>query len=174
MSATIHVSARHSRIELPVHSGRLLQFARLALRWALILASMLGALALGLYTQVYDGTFDTWLAREFSGAVYALAWCLGLALIRPNARPILVGSVAAVICFAIEVSQLWHPHALEVARATLPGRLVLGSAFTWTDLPYYAAGACVGAAWLRLLPFRRTPARRDRGDNFVRPMGVRG
>ena len=173
MSATIHVSARHSRIDLPVHRGRILRFVRCTLRWALIFTSVLGALALGLYTQVYEGTFDTWLAREFSGAVYALAWCLGLALIRPNARPLLVGSIATAICFAIELSQLWHPHALEVARATLPGRLVLGSAFMWTDLPYYAAGAGVGALWLRILPFRRSTARRDREPDFVRPMGVR-
>ncbi len=172
MSASIHVSAPHARWRHTRTRDLLGRFMRWLLRQTLVFASLVATLALGLYTQIHEGAWASWLARDFSAAVYALAWCLGLALLRPRARPLVLGATALVICFAVELSQLWHPYWLEVPRATLLGRLVLGSTFMWSDLAYYAAGAGAGALWLRLLPFRR-PRRDDVVDDFVRPMGVR-
>ncbi len=171
MSASIHISHRHSRWQARQRSSAILRAAQLTLRWGLVLASLLGTIAAGIYTQVHDGAFATWLARDFSAVVYAAAWCLGLALLRPTARPRTLLAVTIAICVAIELSQLWHPHWLEVARATLLGRLALGSTFMWSDLAYYAAGAASGALWLRLLPFRTSRRDVDAVD-FVRPMGV--
>lgn len=173
MSASIHVSNRHTRFSREPFPARVLRATSLTLRFALIFASLLAALAGGLYTQIYDGPWSGFVAREFCGAFYALAWCMGLALLRPTARPRRIALLALAICVSIEVSQLWHPHFLEVARATLPGRLALGSGFAWADLPWYAVGAGVGAAWLTALPFRRSrPPRVQTTTDHVRPMGV--
>jgi len=173
MSASIHVSSRHARSDREPHIPRLLRLATLTLRFSLIFASLLAALAGGLYTQIYDGPWSGFVAREFCGAFYALAWCMGLALLRPTARPRRVGLLALTICVSIEISQLWHPHVLEVARATLPGRLALGSGFAWADLPWYAVGAAIGAAWLAILPFRRRRHEpMEATTDHVRPMGV--
>ena len=171
MSVSMEISARHARWPKIQRRARIRRFAQLLLRRSLIVTSLFATLVLGLYTQVYDGPHATWLARDASGALYAAAWCLGLAALRPTARPRTLFAVAFTLCFAIELSQLWHPHWLEVARATLPGRLVLGSVFVWSDLAYYAVGALGAALWLRLLPFRLESPVRDDGD-FPRPMGV--
>jgi hypothetical protein len=117
---------------------------------------------------VYEGAYAIWVSREVCGVFYALAWCFGLSLLRPTARPRNLALVATALCFAIELSQLWHPYFLEVWRATLPGRLALGSGFSWLDLPYYAAGGLIGGIWLGILPFRKR-----RAFDHVRPMGLR-
>lgn len=182
MSASIHVSERHPRRARHDRTHRLLRALAVATRFGLVFASLIAALAGGLATQIYDGPWAGFVARDLCGAFYALAWCFGLALLRPTASPRFVASIALALCVAIEGSQLWHPHALEVARATLPGRLALGSGFAFADLPWYAVGAGLGALWLALLPFRRPrSAQRDAGrrkgapasGDFVRPMGVR-
>jgi len=172
VSASIHYPSPHRRLAAQRPLSLVARGARLATRWLLVLASLVGVLALGLYTQVHQGTWQVWIARDLSAAVYALAWCMGLASLRPRSHPLAVAAVALAVCFAIELSQLWHPHWLEVPRATAAGRLVLGSVFTWSDLAYYAGGAAMGALWLRLLPFRAKRRARVR-DDFVRPMGVR-
>ena len=58
----------------------------------------------------------------------------------PRARPAVRGVVAYAICLGIEVSQLYHAPAVDAVRATLVGRLVLGSGFDPRDLAAYAIG----------------------------------
>ncbi len=45
----------------------------------------------------------------------------------------------------LEFSQLLHSPALVAARLTLPGRLALGSTFSWWDFPPYLLGAVLAA-----------------------------
>ena len=49
--------------------------------------------------------------------------------------------ITVIICYCIEISQLYQSEWITSVRATLPGRLVLGSGFLWTDLLAYAVGA---------------------------------
>lgn len=172
MSASVHVSARHARLSTPRSPRAWARLGRWLLRLALIALSLVSTLALGLATQVVDGALASWVARDASAAVYASAWCFGLALLRPGARPRTLAALAFAVCLGIEASQLWHPHWLEVARATHLGRLALGSTFMWTDLAYSAVGAGIAGLWLRILPGRSGEPRHERLD-FVRPMGVR-
>jgi hypothetical protein len=174
MSTSIYISDRNGRwgrrrLRRARRGGRPLVIAA---RWGLLLASLAAALVLGLATQLYEGAYSGWVARELCGVPYALAWCFGLALLRPTARPAWLAAWAVSLCCAIEGLQLWHPHLLEVARATELGRLALGSGFSWLDMPWYAVGGAVGWAWLRLLPFRR-PGGGAQSVEFERPMGVR-
>lgn len=56
------------------------------------------------------------------------------------------GSVAVastVTCFLIECSQLYQAPWIQAVRTTLPGRLILGQGFLWTDLAAYLAGIIV-------------------------------
>lgn len=72
-----------------------------------------------------------------------VAWWIGaLAPHRPAAAR---AAVAYACCVAVETSQLLHTPLLDAARATLPGRLVLGTGFDPRDLGAYALG--VLAAW---------------------------
>ncbi|WP_129019978.1 ribosomal maturation YjgA family protein [Edaphocola flava] len=64
-----------------------------------------------------------------------------------GARVIFYGiatSTAAIIalcwCYAVECLQLVQQPWLSHIRQTLPGRLILGQGFLWSDLVAYAAG----------------------------------
>lgn len=54
-------------------------------------------------------------------------------------------STAGWINWGVEFSQLYHAPWLGAIRATLPGRLVLGTTFHWPDLPACAVGVLSGA-----------------------------
>ena len=43
------------------------------------------------------------------------------------------------------MSQLYHAPWIDAIRDTLPGALVLGYGFLWSDLACYAAGVALGA-----------------------------
>ena len=79
------------------------------------------------------------------GFLYTLlvAWLLRAAGLR--------GSAAALGALAwscgVEWLQRWHTPWLDTLRATLPGRLVLGTTFGWLDFPPYFAAAATAAVW---------------------------
>lgn len=50
------------------------------------------------------------------------------------------GLTALAICFIIEISQLYQSPLADSVRATLPGRLILGSGFLYSDLLAYFLG----------------------------------
>ncbi|MEE9404307.1 MAG: DUF2809 domain-containing protein [Algisphaera sp.] len=59
-------------------------------------------------------------------------------------------------CFAIELSQLYQAPWAQAVRATLPGRLVLGQGFLWSDFLCYAVGV-MAAVLLTLVSGRIRP-----------------
>ena len=48
--------------------------------------------------------------------------------------------IALAICYCIEVFQLYQSDWINVIRQTIPGKLVLGSGFLWSDLLAYFIG----------------------------------
>lgn len=103
----------------------------------------------GLATKFYRGMGQAWLNDTFGGIPYEIFWMLLVALIWPRLRPISIALGVFWGTCILEFLQLWQPDWLQAVRATLPGRLVLGNAFTWMDFPYYAIGCLVGWLWLR-------------------------
>jgi hypothetical protein len=55
-----------------------------------------------------------------------------------------VAIISIVFCFAIEISQLYQAPWINQMRQTLPGRLILGQGFLWSDLLAYCAGVGFG------------------------------
>jgi hypothetical protein len=53
--------------------------------------------------------------------------------------------LALAFAWGVEFSQLYHAPWIDAVRATLPGRLVLGTTFNWPDLLAYALGVGLGA-----------------------------
>ena len=70
---------------------------------------------------------------------------------------------ALAICYAVEVSQLFHAPALDALRRTTVGHLVLGSGFDPRDLAAYALGV------LGALVIERTVAARGRTRHEAKP-----
>lgn len=52
--------------------------------------------------------------------------------------------ISLMFCFAIELSQLYQAPWINNIRHTLPGKLILGQGFLWSDLLAYTAGVGMG------------------------------
>ncbi len=124
-------------------------------RW-IYAAAALATIALGLLVHFHGAGLGNTLQDKMGDALWAamIFWWVGLAA--PGARLLVRSGVASAICGAVELSQLIHSPALDSLRATLPGRLMLGSGFDPRDLLAYAVGV-VGAALVE------TGIRRGRG-----------
>lgn len=116
-----------------------------------VVLSILGIVPFGLATKFYRGWGQAWLNDAFGGIPYEIFWMLLVALLWRRGRPGAIALVVLGATCALEVLQLWQPPLLQAIRATLPGRLVLGNAFSWADFPYYVIGCGVGWLWLRSL-----------------------
>jgi hypothetical protein len=97
--------------------------------------------------------------RDVAGdALWAAMLYCWVSACLPAHRSTLRALIALSVCTLVEVSQLLHTPALDAARATTLGRLVLGSDFDRRDLIAYAAGVIV-ALRVEMLARRRTQAR---------------
>jgi hypothetical protein len=68
-----------------------------------------------------------------------------LGILAPRWSTARLARIALSLSVAIEVSQLYHAPWIDAIRRTLPGGLVLGYGFLWSDLVCYAAGVALGA-----------------------------
>jgi hypothetical protein len=113
-----------------------------------VLLSILIIVPLG-YAIRFHGSAPEWVNDSFGSIAYEIFWILLVAFLFPQASPLWT---AVGVCFAtcvLEFLQLWHPPFLEAMRSTLPGRLVLGNSFTWSDFLSYFIGSLLGWVWMR-------------------------
>lgn len=111
-----------------------------ALRRRTFLALALATIALGLGVHELGlGLSDT--VRDVSGdalwAVMIFAW---LGALWPRGPLGARAGLALLICWAVELSQIYHAPWLDAWRETTIGQLVLGSGFDARDLGAYALG----------------------------------
>ena len=108
-------------------------------------AALLAALCvpLGLATKRSD---IDWVAGHLGGAVYVVFFCCVWLAARPSARPAVVATVVTLATCGVELLQLSDAAWLEALRGTRAGGLLLGSTFSWGDLPYYGLGGVL--AWV--------------------------
>jgi hypothetical protein len=113
------------------------------------------AIALGLFSRKVSLGFVLW-DKSLGDALYAVM-VFGIAMfVRPSARSRILGVVAFVICFALELFQLTG------VPKTLPRllRAAIGDTFSWHDVACYAFGAFVISEMVRrFLPASARPAR---------------
>ncbi|CAD5957470.1 hypothetical protein PCC9214_02957 [Planktothrix tepida] len=114
----------------------------------IILISLIALIPIGLASKFYKGPFDLWLNNSVGGVFYEIFWVLLVVFINPILSPGWVAFWVFIVTSILEFAQLWKPPFLEVIRATLLGRLLLGTTFSWWDFPYYVIGC--GLAWLGL------------------------
>jgi len=92
----------------------------------------------------YRGAVLGETARDGVGdALWAMmmAWWVGA--LTPQTATISRAAIALAICFAVELSQLVHTPALDSARQSTIGHLVLGSGFDPGDFVSYTLGVVV-------------------------------
>jgi hypothetical protein len=121
-------------------------------RW-LMLAILL-IIPLGLLTRA-NLPLPTLVARYGGDTLYATLIFFLLAWIWPRTSGWALALAAWSICLLVELSQLINHPWLNAIRATLPGRLVLGAGFVWSDLLCYAVGVGLGVG-IDYVVFRRS------------------
>lgn len=116
-----------------------------------LLAVVAVLVPLGFATKLYRGPAEAWVHGSLGGVFYVCFWCLAVLALRPRLPPWRVATVVLAITSALEFLQLWHPPLLQQIRATFLGRTLIGTTFSWSDFPYYAAGALAAVAVARWL-----------------------
>ncbi len=113
---------------------------RQRVRW---FGGLLALMVLGLWFR-FSAPVPEWLRDGAGGALYVVFWMFAVLVVKPEtpALPLAVGVFLATC--VVEFSQAWHTEWLDRIRSTLPGRLVLGTTFDWSDFSSYAIGAVVG------------------------------
>ena len=107
--------------------------------------AILAVITLGLLSRRFLNLLPAALGKYPGDVLWALMVFLGFGFWFRRAPTVVVALAAFAFSVGIEVSQLYHAPWIDSVRATLPGRLVLGSGFAWTDLAAYAVGILVGA-----------------------------
>jgi hypothetical protein len=132
--------------------------------------ALLIVIAAGLGSRVFGRALPAFVATYAGDTLYATMMFVGLGVLAPRWTTARLAGAAFAICCTIEVSQLYHAPWIDAIRRTLPGALVLGSGFLWSDLACYAAGVALGAGIETGLPRRlvsgRWTARPDRCDKL--------
>jgi Protein of unknown function (DUF2809) len=120
-------------------------------RLALFL-SIIPILILGLTSEFYTGLGREFFNDYFGDFLYQIFLILLIIFIFPQVPPSKVAWGVFIFNSIIEFSQLWHPPFLQGIRATLFGRLFLGSGFSWEDFIGYILGCILGwflVVWLK-------------------------
>lgn len=112
-------------------------------RW-ITLAAML-VLLLGLASR-WNAIPRPALFAEYAGdTLWAVLVFLLLAFVMPRRPALFLAGLALAIAFGVELLQLYHAPWLDALRNTLPGRLVLGQGFLYSDLVCYTIGIALAA-----------------------------
>ncbi|HLO84500.1 MAG TPA: DUF2809 domain-containing protein [Nostocaceae cyanobacterium] len=114
--------------------------------------SLLVVVAMGFFFKYYTGPANQWFNNYGAALFYEIFWCLfAFWWFRSKAAILQIPIYVFVITCIIEFLQLWHPPFLTAIRATLIGKLLLGSTFAWWDFPHYLLGCIFGWLWLQQL-----------------------
>ena len=111
----------------------------------MFLALACATIAVGLVVHLHGAALAPTARDVLGDALWAMmiAWWAGV--LAPHARLAVRSMASFAVCAGVEVSQLYHAPALDAARATTVGHLVLGSGFDPRDLAAYAAGLALAA-----------------------------
>ncbi|MFY2556784.1 DUF2809 domain-containing protein [Corallococcus terminator] len=112
---------------------------------------------LGLASRRRSLPWPSFFATYAGDTLWALLVFLLLRFLAPRRSALAVAAVALAFSFGIEFSQGYHAPWLDAARRTLPGRLVLGAGFLWSDLVCYSVGVLLGLGLDTALLTRRRP-----------------
>lgn len=107
-------------------------------------ATLLLVIAAGLASRTFGRYLPSFIAAYAGDTLYATMAFILAGLAAPRWSTVRVGVIALGACVAIEISQLYHAPWIDAIRATLPGALVLGYGFLWSDLACYSVGVAVG------------------------------
>jgi len=113
-----------------------------------LLLSIIPVFILGLSCPFYSGPGSYWFNNYLGDVLYQIFLILLIIFIFPQASTRWTSLGVFITSSLIEFLQLWHPPFLQAIRATLLGRLMLGTTFSWEDFLFYAVGGILGWRWV--------------------------
>lgn len=113
--------------------------------------SLLVIVPIGFFTKFYSGAASEWVNDSLGGILYVIFWSLLVFLLAPKVNPLKIASIIFIITCILEFLQLWHANILEIIRSNFLGRTIIGSSFSWLDLPHYLIGAIISYMLIRYL-----------------------
>jgi hypothetical protein len=123
-----------------------------------LLLSIVLIVPIGYVARFSQGWISDSLHDALGSLAYEVFWILLVQFFYPKTSPLRTAVGVCLATCAIEVLQLWQPPFLQAVRATLPGRLILGNTFMWSDFPPYGLGSALGWMWITVLRRLRTAA----------------
>jgi hypothetical protein len=129
-------------------------------RWLMLGCANAWCVAIALiplgYVTRFHGLGPEWLNDALGSVMYEMFWTTLFLGIWPKVPPLQIAIAVGVATCFLEFLQLWHPLLLQTLRATLPGRLIFGTTFSWLDFPAYLGGSILGFLWGRWLRTKRS------------------
>jgi len=115
-------------------------------------------IAVGLFVRLKKQWFPDIVNLYLGDVLYAFMMYYIVSFIAMY-KAIKIKAIAALlICFAIELFQLYQAEWINVIRQTLPGRLILGSGFLWSDLLAYYIGITAAFIFEKFMLSKRNSA----------------
>ncbi|MBE9011721.1 DUF2809 domain-containing protein [Pseudanabaenaceae cyanobacterium LEGE 13415] len=115
-----------------------------------LLLTIVFIVPLGYFVR-FSSIFPDWFSDIFGSIAYQILFIALVQFCFPKWS--IAKTAIGVFLFScvIEFLQLWKLPFLQAIRATLPGRLILGNTFLWSDFPPYAVGNLAGWFLIRKL-----------------------
>ena len=125
------------------------------------IALILVTVGLGLLVHMHGTALAPALRDILGDTLWAMNIVWVVSFVAPRAPLATRAAVALAICFAVELSQLIDHRALDAARHSLIGHLLIGSDFDARDFVAYTAGVAIATLLVKA-------AARHRGEHDER------
>ncbi len=118
-------------------------------------------IVIGLGSRAYAGPGATFIHTYVGDVLYATMYYWLFRWIVPLRTKQWAAMWALILCFLIEIGQLYHTPWIDGIRTTRLGGLILGFGFLWSDLVCYTLGVLLG--WGLDHSYRRVQPPNTRG-----------
>lgn len=99
---------------------------------------MIAVIFLGIISRRTD-----FIPLYFGDLLYAIMIYLLIRILLIKNRSIQIAILSLLVCYSIEIFQLYQAEWIIGVRKTLFGRYVLGQGFLWTDILAYSFGVAI-------------------------------
>jgi hypothetical protein len=107
---------------------------------------------LGLGSRAYTGPGEAWIHLYVGDVLYTTMYYFLFRWFWRGLTPWNAAFAAILLCYGIEVLQLYQEPWMEAIRNTRLGGLVLGFGFLWSDFVCYTLGGILGIFIEKWLP----------------------
>lgn len=111
-------------------------------------------IVLGICIKKVPNLIPNFLSDYLGDALWAAMIFFGIGFVFKTMKTKKVALNSIAFCYIIEFSQLYHASWIDNIRNTTLGGLVLGYAFSWTDLISYAIGIVIAVIFEEIIIYK--------------------